>query len=139
MSSIPPNNRRTRPGFVLVTVIVVIVLALTLFGVWAKSAISQRRGLDGIAARMQAERLAESGVARAIERLAAAPDYTGETWSIPADELQRRDSAEVRIQVRTSGDEVRISATADFPAGDARRARVTKQVDVLRSNSRDAS
>ena len=131
MPQATPTKLRARPGFVLVAIVVTIALAMGLFGLWAKAAIAQHRWLDGEALRMQAERLAESGVARAIDRHAADPDYSGETWSIPAEELHGRGPAEVRIRVQTTGDEYRVSVTADFPAGAVHRARITKQIEIL--------
>jgi hypothetical protein len=131
--------RRARPGFVLVTIVVVIALAMSLFGLWAKAAIGQHRWLDVAALQMQAERLAEAGIARAVDRHTADPEYSGETWTIPAAELQSRGPAEVRIQIEATGDELHVSVTADFPAGADRRARVTKNIEVLDPSSGEVS
>jgi hypothetical protein len=139
MPKAAPTIRRVRPGFVLVAIVVMITLAMGLYGLWAKAAIAQHRSLDGEALRMQAERLAESGVARAIDRHAADPDYSGETWSIRVEELYGRGPAEVRIRVQTTGDEYHVSVTADFPAGTVRRARVTKDIDIISPTPGEAS
>ena len=115
----------------LISVIVVLALSMALFGLWAQAAIRQHRWLEGEALRLQATRLAESGVARAISRRASDSSYGNETWSIPAAEFQSRNAAEVRIRIATIGDELHVAATADFPAGTLRRARITKQIDIL--------
>jgi hypothetical protein len=115
----------------LISVVVVLALSMTLFGLWAQAAIREHRWLEGEALRLQAMRLAESGVARAVERRANDPGYLEETWSIPAAEFQSRNAAEVRIRIEAIGDELHVSATADYPADAVRRARVTKQIEIL--------
>jgi hypothetical protein len=128
------RNSRTRipgtRGFVLVAILVVLALAMALFGLWAQSAVREQRWLDGEALRLEALRLAEAGVARGIARRAIDPDYANETWRIPAADVGGRHAAEVRIRVTPEGAALRIAATADFPAGAVRRARVTKQIEI---------
>ena len=126
----PKTNSPNDRGFVLVSVIVVIALAMALFGLWAQAAVREQRWLDGEALRMQAGRLAESGVARGIARRASDPDYASETWQIPAAEFSGRHAAEVQIRVTPADATLHVSATADFPAGAVRRARVTKQIEI---------
>jgi Tfp pilus assembly protein PilX len=126
-----PVIRQAERGFMLISVIVVLALSMTLFGLWAQAAIRQHRWLEGEALRMQATRLAESGVARAIKRRANDRGYTEETWSIPAAEFQSRNAAGVRIRIAAIGDELHVAATADYPADAVRRARITKQIDIL--------
>ena len=47
---------------------------------------------------LQAVELARAGIDRAVARLSRSEDYTGETWSVSADEL-RGDAATVVIEV----------------------------------------
>ena len=122
--------RRVDRGFVLVAVIVVLALAMALFGLWAQAAIREHRWLDGEALRLEAGRLAESGVARGIARRAVDPDYASETWQVPAAELNGHHAAKVQIRITPADAALRVAVTADFPAGAVRRARVTKQVEI---------
>jgi len=117
-------------GFVLVVVVVLLSMSMTIFGVWARSAVREHRRLDSEALRLEAGRLAEAGVARAIARRAIDPDYAAGTWQIPAADLDGRHTAEVRIRITPTGAGLRVAATADYPAGAVHRARITKQVEI---------
>jgi len=127
------HRAKVRPGFVVASLVVLLVVAMTLFGLWAKAAVREHRQLEYRALELQAIRLAEAGLGRGMARLAADPTYAGETWTISATELDRPQGAEVRIRVvpsESADRPARIEATADFPAGAVRRARHTKQIDI---------
>jgi hypothetical protein len=117
---------------VLVAVIVVMSISLTLFGIWARAVLRERTRLASQQFQLQAARLAEAGVHRAVERHAADPQYQGETWSVPADQLDKTHSAEVRIRIALSpgANTTRIEAAAEFPAGAVRRAQITKSTEL---------
>ena len=119
-------------GFVLVTVLVVFAISLTLFGVWARRAVGQHRRSRVEQVRLQAVRLAESGVRRAIARQAADRNYKEEQWSVPAGVLDNVRAAEVRIRVEPTGDnsKLRIAATAAFPLGVVQRAQITRKIEI---------
>jgi type II secretory pathway component PulK len=117
---------------VLVMLVVVMCVALALFGVWARRAVRAQRRMESRQYRMQAQRLAEAGVRRALARLAADPNFTNETWSVPADQLDQRHAAAVRIEIASSPFENKLhcQATAEFPEGTARRATVAEAVEI---------
>jgi hypothetical protein len=131
--------RPARRSFVVVAVVVVLAMAMTLFALWAQAAVREHRWLDGQALRIEAIRLAEAGLARAEFRHAQDPQYIEETWSIPAADLRGKHAAEVRIRVERLGAALRFTATADFPAGTVRRARVTKQIEITNPATGDES
>ena len=82
---------------------------------------------------MQAEWLAESGLERARARLAAKPDYRGETWEIAADALDAYAPGVVRITVATPrdhADQRQINVQAEYPKGIEDRARHSRRVVV---------
>ena len=114
--------RRTKRGFVVIAVIVVLAMAMALFGLWAQAAVREHRWLDGQALRIEAAELAESGLARAVIRHAQDSGYTEEAWNIPASEFHSQYAATVRIRVEPVGTALRYTATADYPAGAVRRA-----------------
>jgi hypothetical protein len=63
--------------------------------------------------------LAESGVQRALQRLASSADYHGETWAVPSEVLGGTQSAVVRIQVtKLAGPQAgqQIAVEARYPA-----------------------
>jgi hypothetical protein len=121
-----------RAGFILVAVVVVFTISLTLFGLWAKSAIAHHQQVRNEQLRLQAVRLAEAGVRRAVGRRAADADYVEETWVVPAEAIGGTHAAEVRIRIEPKGDGsvLDVAATAAYPAGSLRRAQITKHLEI---------
>jgi len=132
-------SRPKRHGFVIVAVIVLFAISTALFGVWANAAIRTHRQLANLQLRMQAVRLAEAGVRRALARRQADPRYDEEVWSVSAAELGHRQAAEVRIRIGPDADAAKLSvaATAEFPVGTTRQAKVTKHIEIPNPDSRD--
>jgi Tfp pilus assembly protein PilX len=126
-------------GFVLVAVLVVFAVSLTLFGVWARSAVGQHRRSRVEQVRLQAVRLAESGIRRALVRKSADRNYTEEKWSVPPGVLDKASAAEVRIHVAPGGDnsKLRVAATAEFPLGVVQRAQITRQIEIPNPEPRE--
>jgi Tfp pilus assembly protein PilX len=119
-------------GVVLVAVIVVFSVSLTLFGLWSRSVIRERRSLATQQFRIQAVRLAEAGLQRAISLRAADAKYAEEVWSVPASELDNKHAAQVRLRVAptTNADKLRYESTAEFPSGALHRVQITKSVEI---------
>jgi Tfp pilus assembly protein PilX len=84
----------------LVCLVVVMLIGASLLQV----IVAEQRQLQQAQYALQAFWLADSAVARATARLAAAPDYTGETWQVAADELHGRWPGVVVIRVERIGD-----------------------------------
>jgi hypothetical protein len=81
----------------------------------------------------QAGWLAQAGVERAAAALAGDAAYAGEIWEIEADRLMGRDAGRVAIEVARiegSADLRRVTAIADYPVEESRRARERLEVDV---------
>jgi hypothetical protein len=123
-------RRRKRRGFILVIMIVLFAICATLFTLWARSAVHEQASLVGEGRRLQAGRLAEAGIARAVARRAADPQYDGETWSIAAADLAGLRAAEVQIRVTPAEDATRVEATAVYPVETERRAQVTRRLEI---------
>jgi hypothetical protein len=121
-----------RSGVVLIVTLVLFVICTTLFTLWARTAVHEQTRLASNARWLQAERLAEAGLARAAARRAADSNYDGELWSIPAAELGGNHLAEVRIRIAPADDaaRARIEAIAVYPVDSERRAQVTRRVDI---------
>jgi Tfp pilus assembly protein PilV len=123
---------KLRSGVVLVTIIVLIVVSLALFGLWTKSIVREhdRQSLQQF--RVQAERLAEAGIERARARRSADGTYSEETWSVPAAALDNLHAGQVRIHVTANKDGMatRYEATAEFPVGTIRHAQRTKNIEL---------
>jgi len=123
---------RRRPGVVLIVVIVTASISLMLFGIWAKNMVKEHHRFANHRYRMQASRLAEAGVRRAIARKTADAAFQQETWSVPADAFGGANVGRVQLSARPSAGDtsVRYEATAQFPADSVRRAKVTKSIEL---------
>ncbi len=83
-----------------VAVLVCLIIITMLAGAALKVGLARRQELRSEERQLQAEWLAEAGIQRGLARLAADPAYTGESWDIPARELDSPDSALVTITGR---------------------------------------
>ncbi len=147
-----PFARRSRPsgrrGVTILIVIAFFAIAITLLGVWIRTALAERRQMQRWHQRVQATWLADSGLRRAAARLAReGTAYQGERWHIGPESLGDGKDAEVAIRVeyvpysgsdsesaggqaKESSRRVRLIATADYPAGSRRQVRFTKTTEV---------
>jgi len=126
-------DSRRRRGAVLVMVLVCMMVALVILTSLVKLAAAGRRMTDRQAWQVQASWLAESGLERAAWRLAADADYTGETWTLSADQLAAADAAVVRIEVETIPEQPNrrlVRIRADYPDHPQHRSRQSKQAVV---------
>ena len=133
------NDCAQRRGFALLAVLVLLVISVTLFGLWAQAIVREYQQVAGQELRLQAERLAEAGLSRALARRAADPAYEGETWSVPADALGGRWAAEVRLRVVPGDDGApdRYEAQAEVPVGATRHVQLTRRCEVPRPSAGD--
>jgi hypothetical protein len=126
------SSGKRKRGVVLVAVIVLFSVSLTLFGLWSQAVVGERNNLATQQFRIQAGRLAEAGVQRAVSLRAADAKYADEVWAVPASELDNAHAAQVRIHVAPTSDAggIRCEATAEFPVGALRRAQITKSIEI---------
>jgi type II secretory pathway component PulK len=126
------RRRAPRRGFVLIIVIVTVSVSMVLFGIWAQNMVREHRRFASQQYRIQATRLAEAGVQRAMARRAADPAFIEEAWLAPAESFGGTHGATVQIRVIFNGEaaKLRYEATAQFPADAVRRAQVTRQIEV---------
>src|SRR5688572_11062474 len=74
-------GRRTRRGTILIVVMVMLLVAASIAGAVMRGMLLDARQLATDRQAMQADRLAEAGLARAKARLAADSGYAGEEWA----------------------------------------------------------
>ncbi|HEY3395518.1 MAG TPA: hypothetical protein VGK58_22645 [Lacipirellulaceae bacterium] len=147
MSSNSPRQAKTgkpvasRRGIVLIAVVALFAISLTLFGVWAQAAVRHQQRIRNQQYRVQAVRLAEAGVRRAVARRLADAQYETEVWRVPAEMLDRSHAAEVRILVTAGGaaGTLLYEAIAEFPAGGVRRAQITRRIETINPVTEDQS
>jgi hypothetical protein len=119
----------------LITIAVLVCLVvITMIGAGLLRLVgSQRVMIRGEEHALQSEWLAESGIERAVARLAGDPEYRGETWTIPADALGGPLPGLVSIKVgplNDGRDRRLVTVQADFPGDPERRVRTSKQAIV---------
>ena len=128
------NNfpKKSRRGAILVVILVCFIVAATIFSLLVKSAFSERRTMETHLWRTQAQWLAEAALERAAARLAADANYTGETWTIPAEELDG-DRGVARIHIEAIAERPghrQVSIEADYPDDPQHRSRCSKQIEM---------
>ena len=122
-----------RRGALLAAVLVLLLVASMLIVAWAKSAATAYRQLESQSWRVQADWLVESALGRASAQLGSDPDYSGETWQIPAEEFGGLHGGHATITVEAveqqpSQRRVRVEAT--FPSQSDQPAVKRKQILV---------
>ena len=131
--------RRHRRAVILIVLICVMTVAVTLFGLWARQAVIEHRSIEMQAYRLQAVRLAEAGMQRMLATRKSNAAARTESWSVPADQLDGRHAALVRLESRPAADgkSTKYVATAEYPAESVRREVVTRSISVPAPMSTD--
>jgi Tfp pilus assembly protein PilV len=114
---------------VLIALIVIAIICAALL----KVSVARRSNIKAEERRVQAALLAESGIDRAVSRLSASRDYTGETWEISSEDLGGRGPAVVLIAVVPGPDPLedrKVRVTADFPARSEYRTRESRELSI---------
>lgn len=132
------RRTRSRRGIALVPAMVCLLLVGLLLTASLRMARTQRGAASEAEKRVQAEWLAESGMSRAVARLAADRKYAGETWKVPGKALGNESGATVEIGIEPVPEksaERRIRVQASYPAGEASgRARQSRTLTVTLKN-----
>jgi hypothetical protein len=129
------SRQHRRSGAVLIVVLVCFAVATVLFVLLARQAVAERHMAETRLWTLQAQWVAEAALERAAARLAAEPNYAGETWTIPAAEFVGTDGARATIQVETVADQPNrrlVRVEANYPDDPVHRAQFTKQVTIDR-------
>ena len=117
----------------VVAVLVCLIIITMIAGAVLKVGLARRDLVRAQERQLQTEWLVEAGIQRALARLAADPGYKGETWEVPARDLDSADDALVAITVEPAhggakGGTVRVQA--DYPRDPTRRARHSRVIDI---------
>jgi len=141
------QTRRPSRGMTVVAVLVCLVIVTVVSGAVLKVGLAHLALVRAQEHRLQAEWLAESGLQRALARLAVDRDYAGEAWPISATDLglpvqpaaarttQKADGAAAVVtiavdRVEGGGTRRRIRVQADYPRDAPDRSRQSKQVII---------
>jgi type II secretory pathway component PulK len=118
---------------VLLAVLICLIVISLLSAGLLKLVLAQRGRAEAGARQIQAEWLAESGLERAVARLAQNGNYSGETWDLSTDDLGGSRPGRVRIDVEKvegHASQRLVKIQADYPRDVTLRARQSKQTIV---------
>ena len=134
-------------GMTVVAVLVCLIILTMISGAILKVSVARRELARSHERRLQAEWLAESGLERAIARLALDRDYSGEMWSLVSHDLGRgehaskgtapakADTPEARITIKvervpTASNRRSVHVQADYPLDAQGRSRQSKEIMI---------
>lgn len=127
----PPTS--TRHGTILVFAMIALLVTTMIGASLVRTAVASMRQIQREQQQIQAGWLAEAGCQRALAKSVGDQKYVGETWDVPAEQLQAPTGAAVRITVEAASAENTartVTALAEFPKGSAQAVRVTKQITI---------
>ena len=131
------HNPSPRRGLVSVALLIALFILGLVAASLLKVGMARRGATRQVERQSQVDALADSGIARALARLAASPAYTGETWSIPAGDLAGRGTATVAIEIKPATDPPGrlVAAVAEYRLGPADSIRQTRSIRIPLSPS----
>jgi hypothetical protein len=128
------RGRPNRPGAIVVIALVCLVIFTAVVASLGRTWVARRNLRKGDERRSQAEWLARAGLERAWLKLAQSPDFTGETWEIPAELLGSNDPGIVVISVEkiaTKSNHRLVRVVAEYPREESRRSRHTLKREIV--------
>ena len=135
------KNRCThaRRGALALIAMIALLLVSVIGASLLQSAVAMRRQTEREQWRLQAAWLAESALDRAAAKLRASPEYSGETWTLTAEDLGGLDGAVVTIKVNAAADRLErriVSVVAHYPPDADQRAQAEKEssIDLIESS-----
>jgi len=130
-------RRANRRGVLLAAVIICLAVASAVLLAVVKTAVTGSRALRTETWQVQAGWLAESGLERAADRLAADRTYAGETWRITAEDFGPTAATDVEAVVKIEVETVArqperrlVRVQADYPDHPEHRARQSRAAIV---------
>jgi hypothetical protein len=132
----PRMAQRPRRGIMVVAVLLCLIVVMLLGAALLKIALAQRGINRDLERRLQAEWLVESGINRALARIAADRDYTGETWSISAADLGLSEEGLAGSSAQKALTAGVVTIVVDRPAAETNRRRIRVQADYPRDEPR---
>lgn len=119
-----------RRGTVIIMIAVLLLVAASIVAAVVQLVLADARQFANDRLAIQAERLAEAGLARGAARHARDVAYAGENWNI---ELVEGEAGEVVIALSESEGVTTLLAKAVFPAGTSRAARATRSTTLAQA------
>jgi hypothetical protein len=125
--------KKPRRGMTVVAVLACLIVVMLVSGALLKAGQAELDLIRAQERRLQSEWLAESGLQRALARLAADHDYAGERWAVPAAELGLAERARPgRAASKTNGAAALITIAIERVQGNPRGRLIRVQADYPR-------
>jgi len=123
-----------RRGSVLIAALVTLLIIMLTAAALMRGIVAVHRQSRVNQQQLQAEWLAEAAVSRAMVRLAAEPDYRGETWrpQISSGSTERG-VAEILVEPTSASENKpsrKITVLAHFPDHEWQRARASREISI---------
>ena len=126
-------NRASRRGAVLMLILVCLLLLTMTTGVLLRAALLHREHSHTALPQSQARWLAHAAAEAATVQLKDDPSWSGESWTISAEELAGSDAARLTVsvsQVVGRPDSRLVAITVDYPPDEPHRAHIGQQLRV---------
>jgi Tfp pilus assembly protein PilX len=136
-----PNNtnHKFRRGAALIVALLTLLVVVLITGAVLQAILVHRRQASLEENRLQAASVAEAAIERAIARLKQSPKYTGETWTVPINQVGDEAAvavAEIRIVADAERSSARqITAMARYPRDSARQATVQRTYQLNQADA----
>ncbi len=116
------NRSATRRGAVTIVALLVLLILAGMLGQHVRRVLMERRQFRQEVLHLQAEKLADAGIALAVSSHKKDPTWTGVTWNLVPGSIHQTNSAEVVITVK---DET-FTVVARYPANSELPFQVTR-------------
>lgn len=123
----------TRRGTMLVFAMIALLVTTMIGASLMRTTVVSMRQIQREQQQVQAHWLAEAGCQRALAKIHSDKQYVGETWDVPAEQLQSSAGATVRITIDGEIAESTartVIAIAEYPKASAQPVRVTKRLTI---------
>jgi hypothetical protein len=104
---------------VLVAALVCLLIVMSMLGTLLRTTLRTGRQLHVERDRQQAEFLLQAGADRAAQLFASKPEFRGDTWTLPAEEILGQGGGTVTTSLTRESDEVpwQLHVVAEYPLG----------------------
>lgn len=119
-----------RRGTVIIITMVVLLILMAISATLVSSVVQTRTQFVREEQRLQTALIADAGLSRAIAQLRTNGKFAGETWQIPAEQLNGVSPASVVISVADVAGERIVSAAAAYPLETPKPIRITRELRI---------
>jgi type II secretory pathway component PulK len=130
----PSSTERSSPrrGAAALFVLLCLSIATIVATLLVKAAVVEKTYASRLALTHQADWLVEAGLNRAAAQLGRSRSYAGETWPLPAAQLDGSREATIHIDVKTDADSKlrRVHVAVELQGSSGTTVRATKEIRI---------